>query len=522
MSRIEISKKLVLINSASSLATRMLSLSVLVWLQQYLLKRISPEEYSLLPLLYSVMAFAPLITTVLTGGLGRFITVAYARDDDEEVTRIVSTMFPILCVAGVLFLAGGWTFAWYVDRVLTIAPERVWDARIMMAILMFSAAIRLPLAPFGAGFFVRQKFVLENLIQVGTEIFRLTLLFTLLFGVSTRVLWVITASTVAELVNLTITRSISMRLVPELRFRINAIHWPIAKEITSFGGWSLVGQVADTMSTSLDVILLNRFGTAVDVTTFHVGTLPQRKLSSFTSVIQSSLGPVLTSMYATRDERRLKSTYLRVGRYALWASLLVACPCMVFSREIIDLYIGAEYAAAGTVMLVSFALYPIGYGSLLRPAIAHAMGRVRENNLIVLLMAAVNVSATVYFVCFLRWGAVGSALGTFIGQFTMVPLLVWPFGLRLVKATWREFLGETLGPGLAPAAVCGALLVALKLAIDPSTWLMLAVCAALGMLVYGAVTVLFCLFPVDRDLLLQLWGRVAVRVSSALPSRVHP
>ena len=67
---------MVLINSASSLVTRMLSISVLIWLQQYLLKRITPEEYSLLPVLYSVMMFAPLITTILISGLGRYIAEA--------------------------------------------------------------------------------------------------------------------------------------------------------------------------------------------------------------------------------------------------------------------------------------------------------------------------------------------------------------------------------------------------------------------------------------------------------------
>lgn len=83
-SRVEISKKLVLINSASSLVTRMLSISVLIWLQQYLLKRITPEEYSLLPVLYSVMMFAPLVTTVLTAGLGRYIVEANTKEYGER------------------------------------------------------------------------------------------------------------------------------------------------------------------------------------------------------------------------------------------------------------------------------------------------------------------------------------------------------------------------------------------------------------------------------------------------------
>ncbi len=47
--RVEISKRLVLINSACTVATQFLSITVLVWLHQYLLLRISPSEYALYP-----------------------------------------------------------------------------------------------------------------------------------------------------------------------------------------------------------------------------------------------------------------------------------------------------------------------------------------------------------------------------------------------------------------------------------------------------------------------------------------
>ena len=136
-SQVEISKRLVFINSASSLVSRVLNVSVLIWMYQYLLRRISAEEYSLLPVLGSIMLFAPLLTTVLTGGLGRYIVEAYAKGDERRVTQIVSTMFPLLLGAGFLFLALGWLFSWHIDRILTLSPERLWDARIMMGLMMF-------------------------------------------------------------------------------------------------------------------------------------------------------------------------------------------------------------------------------------------------------------------------------------------------------------------------------------------------------------------------------------------------
>ena len=167
-SRVEISKRLVLINTAGTVVTRLLSVSVFVWLQQYLLRRISPEEYSLLPILAAVMVFAPLLTTVLTGGIARYVTEAYAKGDERGVTQITSTIFPLLLGVSFLVLVGGGVFSWYVDRVLTIAPDRVWDARIMMSLMVFTLAFGLSATPFRLGTYVRQRFVLQNGIEFGS------------------------------------------------------------------------------------------------------------------------------------------------------------------------------------------------------------------------------------------------------------------------------------------------------------------------------------------------------------------
>lgn len=517
-----VSKRLVLMNSASSLATRMLSISVLVWLQQYLLKRITPEEYSLLPLLYSVMMFAPLVTTILTGGLGRYIVEAYARNDEERVTQIVSTMFPILCATGLLFVTGGWTFAWYIGSVLNIAPERLWDARVMMAMLMFSAAIRLPLSPFGVGLYVRQKFVLQNIIAVGTELFRLTLLFGLLFGVSTRIVWVIAASFFAELLNLAITFDISRRALPMLRFRISDFRWPIAKEIMSFGGWSFAWNVADTVRTSADIIILNKLATPLDVACFHLGSIPLRHMQQASYAIRGPLAPVITTWCARNDRLRLRQFYLQAGRYALWASLFVCVPVIIYGHDLITLYVGETYANAATVLSLLLTLFPVVYGSVMLPELAQATARVRPYAVRQLAMNGINLLLTVYLVGTLHMGAVGSALATFASLLLFFPLFFWPLGLQLAGLNWREWFFETLAPGLLPSGVAAIVWGGLRWLVQPGDWLSLCLCGAGGCLIYIFVLLALCLQCKDKDILKGMYSHTAlfIRESPASLARL--
>lgn len=523
MARVEISKKLVLINSASSVVAMVLNISVLIWLQQYLIKRISPEEFSLLPVIMSVMLFEPLITTVLTGGLGRFITVAYARGDDGEVTRIVSTMFPILCLAGLALLVGGLVLAWHIGSILNIVPERLSDARIMLALLVCIAAIRLPAAPFGSGFMVRQKLMLQDMIDMGCQLVRLAVLFSLLFGVSTRVLWVVVASVSSELLKLMITVPISMRLVPAQRVRASAIHWPLVPELTSYGGWSFVNEIANTIKNAMDPLLLNRFASPVDVACFHVGGLGPRQLGMLAAPLARPLIPVFAGLYATGDTVRMRNTYLRMCRYRTWPILLVAAPAIVFSSDFMRLYIGEKYAMAGPVMaLLIAARLVVDLNSPTR-IIAGACGALRGFALRQVATHSLNLALTLWLVVCLGKGALGSALATLAATAVLEPLLMWPFGWRLAETTLAVWLKEAAIPSLLPAVPAIGLCLFLKAIFGVPSWAHLIGYSGLAAAVYVVFLARYCLRDQDRlDVRSLIAKAPAGRIRRVLRGLVFP
>src|SRR5687767_4471689 len=97
------SVRLYLTNASSSVITRLLQITVFVWVNFHLLRRITPEEYSLFPIVTSLIFFADVFKNIITGGLGRFIVEADSRGDQSGVTRIVSSIFPIVVMTSVFF-----------------------------------------------------------------------------------------------------------------------------------------------------------------------------------------------------------------------------------------------------------------------------------------------------------------------------------------------------------------------------------------------------------------------------------
>lgn len=517
-SRIPISKSLILRNSASSLVRRGLEISVLLWLQQYLLKRISPDEYALYPVILSIMAFVFMIRSVFSSGMARFITSAFAREDDAEVTTLTSTMFILHLAAALVVLVPGLAFAAHVETVLTVAPPFVHDARLMMAILIAGFALKLAMTPFTEGLVVRQRFVLQDMVGLLTTALRILFLFVLLFGVSTRVLWVVVASESATLIGVTILTCLSLRAIPAMKFDPRRVSARPIRRLLSFGAWNSVGQVAQRLYTNMDPIILNKFAGALDVTCFHLGSLVAKHIAAVRIAATNPVVPVLTALHATDQNERLTRVYLRFGRISIWTYLLMTLPFIIFSHELVGLYVGDEFRVAATVMPLLLIAHMPGLGNSMLYKLAIARGSMREISLRSICAQVVNLCLTFLFVGCMRLGAIGSSLASFLVLSTLMPVLHVPLGLRLANVDFRTWLYRTNLPGFLPGVVTAAFWVGLRQWHAPDSWWLLALYATAGYAVFLSVMLGLCLQEEDRRDLSTVVAQVRHHVNAML----HP
>ena len=154
VSGVPIDKGLFLRNSASGLIAKIVNLAVLVWLQQYLLSRIPTEEYSLYPLFTSVLMLMLIAKAIFTGGIARYLIAARARNDSVAIEEITSSTFFLNTIVSAVFLAIALPAAFNIEKLLTIDAMYVRDARLMMAIMVVSFALRLALASYESGLIV--------------------------------------------------------------------------------------------------------------------------------------------------------------------------------------------------------------------------------------------------------------------------------------------------------------------------------------------------------------------------------
>ncbi|HSW02342.1 MAG TPA: hypothetical protein VLI39_19415 [Sedimentisphaerales bacterium] len=511
-SRVEISKRLLFINSASSIAAQVLQFSVLVWLHQHLLRRVSADEYSLYPLVMAIVGFVPLFTMVLTSGLGRYLVDAYARGDDERVSRIVSSMVPPLFVVGGLLLAVGGLVAWFVDRILVIPPQLIGDARLMMFLLFFSLAVQLPCGPMGLGLYVRQKFVMANLIQVCSEVTKSVVLLSLLLLVSTRVMWVVVAMVAAQMFALVVNLMASLRAIPALRFRYRPVQWDLVRAITGFGGWNFLVALAARTREYATPLILNHLGSAIDIASYQIGAMGRRQVDQWFDVAARPIHPIITGMHAMGAKERFRNAYLWGGRVGAWVILAVSLPAIIYSGPVISLYAGETYAAGAIVMSLTLAGYILSSGNWMAWCISAAKAQMRPLGIRACLTQAVGVVAILVLAGWWGLGAMGAAMASFVVLALSDVLLTLPLALRLAEVRLETWIEKTLIPGLAPGCVAAVVWVYLERVVVPDTWTEVGLCVAAGALCYVAVLLGCCLGPQDKQDLAMIWAKAAGRL----------
>ncbi|MEM6486653.1 MAG: oligosaccharide flippase family protein [Pseudomonadota bacterium] len=467
---ISTSKRLMAINSASSVLSRIVNVTVLVWIYQYLLARMPTEEFAIYPVVTALMLFAPLFFVVFTTGVSRHLIDALARGEPDGAVRVISSIFPLLAGTAALFLAVGLAFALSIDRFFQVPPGMVEDARLMLVLLVVSFTVQMLCQPFTLGYHVRQRFVELNVLTLVRECLRAGLLFALLYTLGPEVLWVVVATVAAETAFVIVVVIRSRRMVPELVVDLRHFEMAKARSLLSFGVWTTLGQLGSILYTNAATLVLNLYGSALDVTVYFIGATLYRQLQMLIITAVQPLQPAMTAMHSYDDRETLTRTVFSGGRYALWVTTAAALPLIVFAPDFVWLYLGDGFGDASDIIVLFMLTFPFTQATALLPAASIAAARVREFFLPAFLFQLLGFVLMVFFAREAGLGAVGITAALAGVAVASQLLYFWPFCMRLTGAPTMRFVREVLWAGMVPGLMGLAGWIAMALALDTDSW----------------------------------------------------
>ena len=509
---VKISKTLVGSNASSIALASGLNIVIMLWAQHHLLTHVSPEEFSLYPLVTTWLFLTPLLSIFFSSPCARYITIACAKGQSSEITQVISTILPCLIAVNVGILALGFLAAHHIDQILTIDPAYVTDAKLMLRLVVITSVISMLARPLSIGFQVRQRLAAFHGIELAGELLRLSILAFLIFQWQPRIIWLVVADSIATPLTWLVRVGWSHRILPELSFSASAIRWALVPELLRYGAHNVGVMVALFLRSATPIWILNRFAASIDTTIFHLGQTAYRHAFKAWMPIRNSVSVPLMAMHARQEIGRLRHAYYRGARLSLWLIMSIAMPVIVFHAVIIRLYAGERYAAAGIVMALLLCRYPVQLINNLLPQIARAKGELGGVCGIMISSEIIRAALIIALVWGFGYGAIGAAVCSLATAAITEWGLLLPLGLRLIQGCARDSIRQSFIPGLLPSLGGGIVWQATLMLLQPDSVWQLALATLPGYVVYLTVTCC-CLQPEDRRDINRLQSIITQRVA---------
>jgi O-antigen/teichoic acid export membrane protein len=340
----------------------------------YVVRGLGPERFGLLSLAWVILGYF----TVFDLGLGRattkYVAELIGRGEEERVPEVVWTAVACQLAFGlvggaVLFVAS----PLLVERVLRVPPSLAAEARRTFEALSLGVPIVLVASSLSGALEARQRFDLVNAVRIpasagtyllpvvgvalGTDLAGIVLLI---------VLWRAAAVGLLLLAN---SR-------PPLTLRAAPPSTSLLPHLLRFGGWIMVSSLVAPVLAYLDRFLVAALVSVAAVGHYVASYEAITRLAILPASLAMVLFPAFSRFGPNREPEVLGALLLRSIRLVAGALAPLVLMIAVFAGELMQLWLGPQYAAYGAPVLRVLAA-GVFLNSLAHPAgaLIQAMGR---------------------------------------------------------------------------------------------------------------------------------------------------
>jgi O-antigen/teichoic acid export membrane protein len=356
-------------NTLFTTASQVAIVAVQIAAVPVLIHQLGTARFGVLSLAWVVIGYASLFDL----GLGRALTKLTAErlgaGVEHEIPRLFWTAMTLL---GVLGLVAATVVAalspWLVEGVLNIPEDLESESLITLLMLAGSIPFVLVSAALRGNLEARQRFDLTNAIAV-------PLSFLSYFGpvvtvslMSRNLAVAVSALVLSRVLACGVTLVLCLRVDPALRSD-RGFSRPLAGALFRFGGWVTASSVLAPLLGALDRFVVGALLSVRAVAYYATPFEAVRQLRVVSGGFSTVLFPAFAAT-AGSDRARAEVLFRRGTRGALLALFPVAFACVLFAPEILEVWVGEEFArnsagvmqwlAAGillnTVAMVAFAM----------------------------------------------------------------------------------------------------------------------------------------------------------------------
>lgn len=503
-------------NSVLNLLGQAVPMAIGLFAVRITIRSLGPERFGILTLIWAVVGYFGFLDFGLGTATNKFGSELVGRNELRLMPRLFWTSLVSVAILGGVSAAAFAALAPALARKafhLPLGLSRETDAALLIVsvslpVLFATGVARGILAAF-------QRFDLINLVQVpAASASYIIPAAAALLGYSLPVIAgaLVAARGMAAVALLLL----SLRLLPA-PFSSISIDRRLLRQLFGYGGWVTLGGLIGPLLAYVDRFLIGAFSSMRALAQYSAPLDLTGRLAAIPGSVSASVFPAFSALRAVNDKARQRELLARSGKLLV---LMLAPACFFlfgFARDVIRLWLGAEYVANSGSVLQIFALGSLLIFSALLPlTVIQANGRPDLVPKFYLLEAVVYIPLAWPLIT--RFGALGAAWAWAVHIGLDAALLWWGaarlIGVRLgalpASGAWRS--SAPVGVLLVFTLLTSASVAALPLR---------AAVAAIALATYAAAVWKFSLDDGERCLVASNLRQLRGLPAETIPETTH-
>lgn len=295
-----VSNKRVAKNTVILYFRMLLTMAVSLYASRVVLQVLGASDYGLYNVVGGVVTMLSFLNGSLTAGTSRFISFALGKGEEERLSSIFNVA--LTCHIGisiVLFVVAETVGLWFVNSQMVFPPERTLAVNVVYQLTILTAMLSFTQAPFTADIIAHEQMTVYAYGSIGEATLKLGMVLLLrVINSSDALITYAVMICVVQTIIMMFYRFYCIRNYNETKWRF-VKEKPLYREILSFSGWDILGNLTVvTQGQGINILLNIYFGPVVNAAR-AIAYQVQGAFQQFNSNFMMAVNPQIIKSYSS-------------------------------------------------------------------------------------------------------------------------------------------------------------------------------------------------------------------------------
>ncbi len=312
---------------------------VQLYTSRVVLKTLGVEDYGIYNVVGGIVAMFGFLNAAMTTSTQRYITFELGKGNIERLKQVFATSVNIHIVISIVVVILVESIGiWFLHNKMVIPAERMDATMWVLQFSVISAVIAIMSYPYNAAIVAHEKMSAFAYISVLEVVLKLAIVYLLtIWDFDKLILYAI----LMTIIQLSIRFCYSRYCVNNFSETKYRFYWnkTLFKEMLSFAGWNLWGNLAAIMFTQGLNMLLNVFFGPIVNAARAVAVQVQGAIQQFSVNFQMAINPQITKTYATGMLDEMHQLIYRSSKFTFFLLLILCIPVVIETPVILDIWL---------------------------------------------------------------------------------------------------------------------------------------------------------------------------------------